>query len=242
MCVPTSSRGLAGVDQQAGVEPALGLGQAVADLLEPPGQAGVVEGEPDVVLDDPQALAGAVGRGVEDPGQVDAAAGLGQVQRGDVRGHRDRPGLHGGDLRQAVAQRLELQAGGAEQLGDRTPRRPSARPAGARCRPRASDRAPRAWLIASPRTSRKVGRPGQRLGRPAPAPVRRSSASSSQARGPMASRSRPVETPNSASSSAARLSASSVSAASRSSGSTSAAPRRRATASARPRARSAPAV
>ena len=118
MCVPTSSFGLAGVDQQAGVEPALRLGQAVADLLETPGQPGVVEGEADVILDDPEPLARPVGRGIEDPGEVHAAPGLGQVQGGDLGGHRDRPRFHGDSPRQALAQRLELQTGGTEQLGD----------------------------------------------------------------------------------------------------------------------------
>ena len=184
MCVPTSSTRLAGIDQQAGVEPALGLGEPVAHLLEPPGQAGIVEGEPDVILDDPEPLAGAIGRGIEDPRQVHAPPGLDQVQRGDVRGHRDRPGVHGGGLRQAVAERLELQAGGAGAAPRRGRTRPSARPAGARCRPRASGRAPGPG--SSPRSGPAAGRPtGAAVGRSgAGFRVRRSSGSRPRPAGP----------------------------------------------------------
>ena len=83
MCVPTSSRVSRAAEQQVSVEPALGLGQPVADLLESLGQTGIVEHEANVILDDPQALARAIGRGVENPRQVDAAAGLAQVERRD---------------------------------------------------------------------------------------------------------------------------------------------------------------
>ena len=142
MCVPTSSRGLAGIDQQAGVEPALGLGEPVAHLLEPPGQAGIVEGEPDVILDDAQSLARAIGRGIEDPRQVDAPAGLDQVQRGDVR----RPSGSARTRRRWPASGGRGATGAPGRRSRAAPRRgrkrPSDPPADARCRPRACDRAP----------------------------------------------------------------------------------------------------
>ena len=240
MCVPTSSRVSRESISRQESRPALGLGQPVAHLLEPPGQAGIVEGEADVILDDPQSLARAIGRGVEDPRQVHAPAGLGQVQRGDSVGHRERPGVHGGGPRQAVAQRLELQAGGAEQLRDGVGRghqtgqqmlgadlARSIQPAGLAHR-LAQDQ-PQGRRPAA--TARAADAPASRFDRFRPRPA----SPWPPAAGPSTRR-----TP--ASSSAARLSASSASAASRSSGSTSVAPRRRATGRPASRARSAPAV
>ena len=91
MCVPTSSRVSREPISRSGSNPLQGLGQAVADLLEAAGQAGIVEDEPDVVLDDPQALAGAVGRGVEDPAEVHAPApGRTRSSGRDLLGQRDR--------------------------------------------------------------------------------------------------------------------------------------------------------
>ena len=90
MCVPTSSRVSRESIRRLRVEPALRLGQPVADFLEAAGQPGIVEHEADVILDDPQALTRTIGRGVEDPSQVDAASRLGQIQRGDPFGQRER--------------------------------------------------------------------------------------------------------------------------------------------------------
>ena len=77
MCVPTSSRVSREAISRSGSNPEARLGQAVADLLQPAGQPRVVEHEPDVVFDDPQALARPVGRGVEDPAQVDRSRRVG---------------------------------------------------------------------------------------------------------------------------------------------------------------------
>ena len=105
---------------------------------------------------------------------------------------------------------------------------------------------PRAWAIASLRTTFKaddwgIGSDGSRPGSESGS-VDSTPATISRVSGPMAAQRRLASTPNSAISSAARLSVSSVSAASKSSGSTDSAPRRRAIDSARARARSAPAV
>ena len=238
MWVPTSPRVSRDADQQLGVEPADGLGQAVADLLEPAGQARVVEREPDVVLDDAQPLAGAVGRGVEDAAEVDPLARLGQLQRrdlarpaGSARPRRRRPrradragassssparGQQVGD-RPGRGEQARQQVLGADRPG------PVERPA-----PGSSRRSARRGGPATAGSGRSAGvRPRRR----------RASSGSRPERGP---RRRSGSRPNSASSSAARLSASSTRAASRSAGSTAAAPRRRARASARSRARRAP--
>ena len=214
MWVPTSPRVSREPIKQLGVEPAERLGQAVPDFLEPAGQAGVVEHEPDVVLDDPQALAGAVGRGVEDRG----------------RGRRPRPGRPGpgaGSRRAGASARssaagarragrrsaVELEPGAGQQVGGRAGGGDQARRAGARCRPsrpRSSARACTAASLSDGPDGRRVGQDGRQpsprlvlvadpLGGPRPrrAPRGRGAASS----------------PNSASSSAARLSASSTRAA-----------------------------
>ena len=67
----------------------LGLGEAVADVLEATGQGRVVEGEPDVIFHDPKPLARPVGRCVEDAEQVDFASRVNQLQGGDVARERD---------------------------------------------------------------------------------------------------------------------------------------------------------
>ncbi len=105
---------------------------------------------------------------------------------------------------------------------------------------------PRAWAIASLMTIFRSVDWG--IGSDGAGPVSSSDSSDgfpatiSTVSGPMAAQSRLGSTPNSAISSAARLSVSRVNAASRSIGSMESAPRRRATDSARARARSAPAV
>ncbi len=127
MCVPTSSRVSRVPEQQLGPEAADGLAQAVPDLLEAAGQPRVVEREADVVLDDPQPLGGAVGRGVEDAAEVDPLARLGQLQGRDLGGDRDRLGLGRGGPRQPVGQLARRQAGGGQRLGDRARRGEQAR-------------------------------------------------------------------------------------------------------------------
>ena len=74
---------VAGAEQQVSIEPALGLGQPVANFLESLGEPGIIEHEPNVILGDPQPLPRPIGRGVENPPQVDASARLAQIQRCD---------------------------------------------------------------------------------------------------------------------------------------------------------------
>ena len=110
MWVPTSPRVSREPMRRSGSRPRSGLGQPVADLLEPAGQAGVVEDEPDVILDDPQPLAGPVGRGVEDAAELDGLAGVGQFERGDVGGERDRLGLAGRLLGELAGEAVDVEA------------------------------------------------------------------------------------------------------------------------------------
>ena len=70
-------------DEQIGVKTTQGLGQAVANLLQPAGQARIIEHEPGVIFDDSQALAGTVGRGVENPADIHRPGRVVQVERGD---------------------------------------------------------------------------------------------------------------------------------------------------------------
>ena len=119
MCVPTSSRVSRAVDQEARVETAFGLGQPVADLLEAAGQARIVEGESDVILDHAESLPRPIGGGIEDPRQVGAAAGLGQVQRRNPLGEGERSRVVQHRLGEAYLQRPEVQAGRAQQVRGR---------------------------------------------------------------------------------------------------------------------------
>ncbi len=114
--------GVARADQDLGVEPPEGVGQAVADLLDPPGQHRVVEREPDVVLDHPEPFAGPVRRGVEDPAEVDALARLDQLQRGDLAGQGDRPGLGGLGPGQCGQQARGVEPGGGQRVHHRVAR------------------------------------------------------------------------------------------------------------------------
>ena len=207
MWVPTSPRVSREPIRRLGVEPAEGLGQAVADLLEPAGQAGVVEGEPGVVLDDPEPLAGAVGRGVEDPAEVDRPAPArpgpaGRCRRpaGSARSRRRRP-------RPSRSRRASsARPGAGEHVGDRRRRPRAGRRAGARCRPAGPGRSARACAAASPSAGAERGR---RAATGAGGRVGPSSSASASARGDPERRPgrRSGSRPNSASSSAARLSA-----------------------------------
>ena len=229
MCVPTSSFVSRESIRRQASSPRSASASRWRTSLRRRVRPGIVEREADVILDDPQPLAGAVGRGVEDPRQVDAAPGLGQVQGGDLRGHRDRPGLH--QRRPRRGARATAGAPGRRHGAARRPgrRRPSGRPAGARCRPRATDPA------RGPGSSPRSGPAARSADRGNGSDALRDSSSASASIPPTHAGAQglpepvSVDTPNSASSSAARLSTSSASAASRSSGSTSAAPRRRAT-------------
>ena len=83
MCVPTSSRVSRSTDEQIGVETTQCLCQAVANLLQPAGQARIIEHEPGVIFNDSQALAGTVGRGVQNPADIHRSGRVEQVERGD---------------------------------------------------------------------------------------------------------------------------------------------------------------
>ncbi len=112
--------GVAGVDQEARVQAALGVGQPVADLLQTPGEAGIVEGEADVILDDAQPLASR-----DWPRRRGFAPGRPRrrARRAPAEGS-PRPSAAVPSSTRTVSvrwslQRLELQAGRAEQLRGR---------------------------------------------------------------------------------------------------------------------------
>src|SRR5262249_22775747 len=91
-----------------------GLGQAVANLLEPSGEPGIIEYEADVVLDHAQTLTRTIRRGIEDAGQLDAFAGLGKLES-DAFGRRQRGRVDRDLMRQPFAERSEFQAGRTEE-------------------------------------------------------------------------------------------------------------------------------
>ncbi len=103
--------------EHPGVEAAEGLGQSVADLLEPSGQAGVVEDEPDVVLDDPEPFAGAAGGGIQDAPDLDRLTGVGQLKRRDLGVERDRLGNAFLGLGQAVDEAVDVEPGLRQDVG-----------------------------------------------------------------------------------------------------------------------------
>ena len=99
----------------------------MADFLEPPGEPGIVEHEADVIFDDAQSFPRAIGRGVENSPQIDASAGLAELERGipSASGSGARSTCDG--FGQTLAHRLELQARRPQQLRGGTGGREQAR-------------------------------------------------------------------------------------------------------------------
>ena len=238
MWVPTSPRVSRAARSISEVEPPDGLGQPMADLLDPAGQHRVVEGEPDVVLDHPEPLAGPVGRGVEDPGEVDRLARLDQLERRDVAGQRDRGRLGGLATWPSTRAAPRPPARPGQPAAATGPSAASRPPAGARSRPTAVRSSALARVEASPSSGRRALRSTSAPEAPGPSSSRRPAVDAEPERFQEPS----GASPNSARSAAARLSDSSARAAARSASSTEVADRALARASARRKARKAPAV
>ena len=103
--------------QQVSIEPALSLCQSMAHLLESLGQTRIIEHETNVVFGDPQPFPRPIGRSIEYPRQVRAAARLAQVERRDSIHELKRFRIRQRLLRQSLPQRLRLEPRGLEQLG-----------------------------------------------------------------------------------------------------------------------------
>ena len=104
-------------DEQIGVKTAQGLGQAVANLLQPAGQARIIEHEPGVILDDSQPLTGTVGRGVENPADIHRSGRVVQVERGDFFERRHGSRLGRQLLGKMAPQPFQLEPIGEQALG-----------------------------------------------------------------------------------------------------------------------------
>ena len=93
---------VARTDQGLEIETANRRAQAVPGFLDPPAERRIFEDKPDIVLDHAQALAGAVGRGVEHATEIDGFARVVQFERGNLTGAGPtvrlprRPALSGG--------------------------------------------------------------------------------------------------------------------------------------------------
>ena len=69
----------------------------------------------------------AVGRSIEDSPEIDASAGLAELERGDPLGQWQRGEIHLDSFGQPLAHRVEIQARRSEQLGGGTGGRKQAR-------------------------------------------------------------------------------------------------------------------
>ena len=208
--------GVAGAEQEVRIEPALGLGQPVANFLESPGEPGIVEHEANVILDDPQSLPRRLAEASRIRARSTPPPGSLRLQRVSLR-----PAGVGTSRPRSTSvkrsRRLELR-GRPPGAARRPARSDVSRPASRCSVPTSRLRSmPRACIVASLKTSRNAGESGS-----APGSVprgrhrrRRAPAASSSAerfprsRWPEPAQSRSVSTPNSASSCAARLSDSS---------------------------------
>ena len=67
--------------QQVGRQLVQGGGKVMAELLEPAAQHAVIENEPAIIFEDAQSLAGPIGAGVNDSGDIHRFGRLGKEQR-----------------------------------------------------------------------------------------------------------------------------------------------------------------